>query len=386
MKKIIGFIVFFGILAIAFFAYRAGVFANKISTDANVIGSLGRAISLKKERLLAGEDQDRINIVLLGMRGRGDNHGGLLTDTIIVGSYIPSKNGVAMVSIPRDLAINEAGDRINTVYFSAARSGDDAAGMRAVQTVLQTVTGQPIHYVVRANFDGFEQLVDALGGIEITRTTPFVEAIQFHEKRVCNPAAGFSVPVRAGSLDDRYDVKRNEKGKIVAKYPLCYNKNAECGGVFRVGAGTTTLNGAQALCYVRARYSSSDFDRARRQQQVIDAIQQALLSRGTLSDFSKLSALMDVIGDNIKTNMQLWEMQRFFSFYTSRGLPKLLAQTVIDNGPNGLLYTPEGAGENGAAYILRPRGDSYDRIHELFRDIVNQSSDTDDTTTQRDAS
>ncbi len=358
------------VVALGVITWKAVVVAGKVSTDANILGSLAQSLPTRSERLLSGEAEGRINIVLLGMRGRGDNHGGLLTDTIMVVSYLPERNAATMVSIPRDLAINAAGERINKVYFNALQSGDDAAALAAVKRVLGEVTGQEIHYAVRINFAGFAQIVDAVGGVPIERETPFVEAVQFHEKRVCNPAAGFSVPVTTGTLDDRFDVKRNEKGKIVAKYPLCYNKNAECGGVFRVPAGKTVLDGERALCYVRARYSSNDFDRARRQQEVIAALQKKLFSVGTLADFDKVNALITALGDNIQTDMQLWEMQRFFSFYKKHGFPTIIAHGVLSDAPDGLLYKPAGAGENGTAYILRPRGDSYEKIHEYFRTII----------------
>ncbi|HHH12485.1 MAG TPA: LytR family transcriptional regulator, partial [Candidatus Moranbacteria bacterium] len=138
-----------------------------------------------------------------------------------------------------------------------------------------------------------------------------------------------------------------------------------------VPAGTSVLDGERALCYVRARKTSSDFDRARRQQEIMKALYEKAFSLGTLTDFGKIDALLDAVGNNLSTDMQLWEMQRFFELYQEKGFPKIAEQRVLDNSPEGLLYKPEGAGENGRAYILRPRGDNYDRIRDLFANLFS---------------
>ncbi len=366
MKKILLIGIFIVAILIGGFLWKTGTIVGKISTNANVFGSIANNLPIGNKKVLAGEEEGRINIALLGMRGAGVAGGGLLTDTIIVVSYLPERHEVTMVSIPRDLAINENGERINQVYSDGEKANGPGGGLSAVKEILSEVSGQPIHYAARINFAGFEQMIDAVGGITIMRDEPFVEPLQFHEEKVCDGDNGGVFTVPSGN----FDIKRNEKGKIVAQYPMCYNKDEECGGVFRVPAGKVALDGEKALCYVRARVTSSDFDRARRQQEVIDAFQQKALAVGTLTDFSKINALLDALGENVQTDMQLWEMQRFFDFYTEKGFPRVADQRVLDNSPEGLLYTPEGAGKNGAAYILRPRGDNYDKIHEMFITIA----------------
>jgi anionic cell wall polymer biosynthesis LytR-Cps2A-Psr (LCP) family protein len=97
----------------------------------------------------------------------------------------------------------------------------------AQQTILYNF-GIPIHHYARMNFGGFTSLVDSLGGLEVEVT---------------------------GYLYD------------------------ECGGTWwRYGPGTYTMNGFQALCYVRMRKASSDFDRLRRQQEVLQAIFRKVIS------------------------------------------------------------------------------------------------------------
>lgn len=349
------------------FAYKTGMTISKVTTNANVFGTITNNLPLVKKKMLAGEEENRINIAIIGMRGAEVAGGGLLADTIMVVSYAPETNTASMISLPRDLAVRTDGERINKIYFDGEQQGA-GGGMDTMTAVLSEVTGQDIHYMTVINFAGFMQLVDALDGVDITLAQKFVEPIQFHEEKVCDGANGGVFVVPSGNMQDKID----HRGKIVAQYPLCYNKVEECGGVFVVPAGTSNLNGARALCYVRARVTSSDFDRARRQQEVIQLLQQKALSLGTLTDFSRVNALMDVLGSNIRTNMQLWEMQRFFKIYSAKGFPQIVKQKVLDSSEEGLLYLPEGAGENGAAYILRPRGNNYDRIHALFRDSLSQ--------------
>lgn len=366
MKKILLIAGILIVVGIGAFLWKGGATIAKISTNANVLSSIVAAIPGIDPNALDGESSGRVNVVLLGMRGENDPAGGSLTDTIIVVSYLPERHQVTLVSVPRDLAIDQNGERINKIYYDGEQRGR-GQGLAAIREKLGEVTGQKIHYAVKINFAGFRQLVDALDGIVVTRETEFVEPVQFHEAKVCDGDKGGVFTVPTGTYEVKFSTRMN---KVKAQYPLCYNKNEECGGVFKVPAGTNRMDGETALCYVRSRVTSSDFDRAKRQQEVIDAIQRKALSVGTLADFTKVNALFDALGNNIQTDMSLTDMQRFFGFYKEKGFPTVADQKVLDSSEEGLLYVPEGAGQNGAAFILRPRGDNYDRIHELFDRIV----------------
>ena len=131
-------------------------------------------------------------------------------------------------------------------------------------------------------------------------------------------------------------------------------------------AGTQVLNGDKALCYARARKTSSDFARAKRQQYIIQQIKEKALSMGTLTDFSKVNAMLDSLGDNVKTDMQGWEMKRMFDLQQKMQNPQM-TQFVLENSAEGLLYTPQSTPETG--YILSPIGDNFDKIREKFKNI-----------------
>ncbi|MDD5652404.1 MAG: LCP family protein, partial [Candidatus Moranbacteria bacterium] len=298
-KRVIigGLVLIFIIVGLIF--WKAGSVLNKISSEGGLLSSIAKSIPGIADEL-KGEDEGRINILLLGMRGENVPGGGLLSDTIMVVSINPELKRVSMVSIPRDLYVNvpgtESRQKINAVYFYGEEKERGKGGMGYMKQVVGDISGQPIHYAIAINFAGFEQLVDALGGIDIHLDQPFSEPLQFHEAHVCDGNNGgvFTVPT------GEYQVKKNERGKIVAKYPLCYNKNEECGGNFTLPAGDVHLDGENALCYVRSRVTSNDFDRARRQQQVIQEIRNKALSLGTLASIGTINDILDSLGNNAR--------------------------------------------------------------------------------------
>lgn len=348
-----------------FMFFKAGIAVNQISTG-NIFESIARSIPGTKS-VLEGEKTDRINILILGMRGENVDGGGLLTDTIMVVSVAPNRNALSIISIPRDLYVTVPGtgdqQKINSVHFYGEEK-DQGQGLKDVGAVVGEISGQTIHYAVSIDFKGFEELVDAIGGVDVFLNEPFIEPIQFHEERVCDTSV-FTVP------SGNFELKIDHRGKEVARYPLCYNSVEECGGVFSLPAGEQTLNGEMALCYARARATSSDFDRARRQQEIMKEIKDKMLSIGTLSDFGKLSDILNALGNNVRTDMEAWEIKRAWEISGGMQDPQI-TQFVLENSKEGLLYAPESDATRG--YILLPLGDTYDRIHEKFRAILPEKN------------
>jgi anionic cell wall polymer biosynthesis LytR-Cps2A-Psr (LCP) family protein len=228
------------------------------------------------------------------------------------------------------------------------------------------VSGLTIPYSASINFQGFKDLVNALDGVQVTLDEPFSEAVQFQEAKVCDPYV-FTVPTSPVQYEHKYYTRKNGTRYIAKSYPLCYNKDVECGGEFSLPSGVSTLDGDKALCFARSRYQSNDFERAKRQQLVVDAIKDKALSVGTVSDFGRINALLETLGDNVSTNLQGWEMKRFYDLYKETGDVDQ-ASFVLDTTNEGLLYSPEVTQEAG--YILLPVGNNYDKIHELFRNSL----------------
>jgi LCP family protein required for cell wall assembly len=353
------------LVAGGFLLWKTGWTLNKIS-GGGILSSIIHAVPGVEEKL-KGENEDRINIMLLGMRGENIPGGGLLADTIMVVSIKPSENKASIISIPRDLYVSNPGwgnqTKINAVYAAGEENGKKQ-GISDMKKVVSDVLGMPIHYGVVTNFKGFVDLINALGGIDINLDQPFYESIQFREQHVCDGNV-FTIP------SGEYEIKKKkDTGRITAKYPLCYPdpKYQECGGNFQLPAGNNHLDGQKALCYVRSRVTSSDFERAKRQQIVLQAIKEKAFSVGTLTDFAKINNTLQALGDNAKTDMEVWEMQRLFGIYQKMSDIQLF-QRVLENSEEGLLYSP-GLDET-AGYILLPRAGDYSQIHLMFENIFS---------------
>ena len=374
----IAFIVIF--LAGGVFAYfKLDTLAGKVSLGGtSLLGNIVKSLpGVEKE--LKGEKAGRINVLLLGMRGEGVAGGGTLADTIMVLSIHPSsgKDGdmakASLVSVPRDLWVQVPGReehrKINAVY-ALGRERSEVGGMEDMRTVVGTVTGLDIPYAIAINFQGFKDLVNAVGGVTVHLDQPFEEGVQFRGLEQRCDLVRYTVP--SGKQEVKKGVRRD--GSVYYRhYDLCFEKitpavlsGLECGGDFKLPAGDTLLDGDKALCYARSRDASSDFARARRQQEIINLIRKKALSLGTLTDFSRVSALMDTLGKNVHTDMELWEVERLYNLYQKTGeIP--LTQKVLEDSEEGMLYAPEVTADRG--YILLPRGENYDRIQEFFRSI-----------------
>ncbi|MEF3692422.1 MAG: LCP family protein [Candidatus Moraniibacteriota bacterium] len=343
----------------------ANSFLGKISTEGNLFSSLANSLP-GVEKKLQGEEEGRINILLLGMRGENVPGGGTLADTIMVVSIKPETNQVAFLSIPRDLYVDNpnlgAKSKINAVYSYGQQNGKNN-GIGGMKEVVSKVVGQEIHYAIVLNFKGFVDLIDKLGGIEVSLDKPFEEAMQFNEERVCDSYV-FTKPT--GNFEYKYHTRKDGSKYVAATYKLCTNPNVECGGDFKLPAGEQTLSGEKALCYARSRVTSSDFDRARRQQMIIEKIIQKATSIGVLTDFEKMNGMAEILGDNLKTDLELWELKRLYEMQQKMQSPEK-TQKVLENSTEGLLYAPAETKEAG--YILLPIGDNYDRISQMFRDI-----------------
>lgn len=256
------------------------------------------ALGLKKEVSLAqlkGEGEGRINILLLGV-GDSDHAGSQLSDTMMVLSIDPQTNEAAMLGIPRDLWVNIPGygySKINAAhaYGEQARQG---GGPELAKKVVSAALGVPIHYFLRTDFAAFKQAVDSVGGVDVN--------------------------VEQALYDMEYPCEKNEARM--------------CG--FKLKAGPQRLDGATALKYVRCRKGNcgDDFGRAKRQQQVLVALKAKALSMKTILDPNKLAGLVDTVGDNVRTDLQINEMQRLVEISKKVDTNKML-NTVLDNDSGG---------------------------------------------------
>ena len=274
------------------FGYRilnglAKVFHTNVPS---VIGSLveGQGGSAIETHQVA--DQQRINIALYGYGGAGHD-GSYLSDSIMIISIQPhgtSPPQVAEISIPRDWYVpifNAAGKkvdegRINQAYSDGVLNGDggvpagqeDSGGAMA-DAALGRLLGIPIDYFVGLDFTAFQQGVDAVGGIDIDVPVSFVDN----------------------------------------QYPSCAADSCPYETI-SFKAGEQHMNGATALEYARSRHGDNgqgtDFSRSQRQQQILLAIKQKVLSIGGIGD---LPSLLDALGGNVDTNMSLDDVEAVYN-------------------------------------------------------------------------
>ncbi|MCP4358488.1 MAG: hypothetical protein GY796_10775 [Chloroflexi bacterium] len=251
------------------------------------------------------------NVLLLGSDTplTGDHK---RTDSMIIVSINQDKQIASMISLPRDLYVYHPGkimSRLNT-----------AIGLGGVDQLRQTILynfGIPIHYYAEIDFDGFETAVDAMGGVDIA------VSCRLQDWRLISP-----------ELD-----------------PLVEENWAQ----FALEPGVHHMDGDMALWYARSRRSTNDFDRGRRQQQLL----RAMLNQGVdLNLISEAPTLWNTYKNTVETDL---DIGRFLQFVT-------LASAVRQNGVQNL-YLARGTQSwvtPGGAQVQLPIWDGEGNYGETF--------------------
>ncbi|MEK9151531.1 MAG: LCP family protein [Patescibacteria group bacterium] len=320
--------------AVTFFFYKSLSVSQSIQirndTPASFFADMKRLASSfigTRHTLLRGEEAGRIDILLLGRAGErypGRN----LTDTVMLMSIDTTGKKVALLSLPRDLyaPIPDTAlyTKINSLYQYGLSQGDGAALIRAS---VEEITGQTIEYAFMLDFDGFEKAIDALDGI----------------------------PVEV--LRDFYD----------PRYP---GKNYSY-ETFQIKKGWQTLDGATALKYVRERHNDpeGDFGRAKRQQQVIQAIKDKAFSLGTFFNIFAVNDILDVLGESVRTDMSLGDMEGFLRLAKTLDTKNITSIVIDAWKKESLLRVSHIQVGPVAAFILVPRVGNWSEIRDVSENI-----------------
>jgi len=330
------------VILLAIVAFVSYLLSSSSKIFENGLSGMSLIKSLYSKETLKGEKDGRINILLLGVGGNG-HAGGMLADSIMIVSIRPKDNNVAMLSVPRDLQVSIPGHndtKINasTSYgysdyvkkcskpnSSACRDEATIAGANlAVETVNETF-GLPIHYYVILDFKGFEEIIDHFGGVEINN--------QY-------------------SLSD-------------PSYPCDDDEAKSCG--FKLKAGLQSVDGNTALKYARCRKGNcgNDFGRAARQQEIVMALKDKVVSLNFLANPKKVAEISGSLGSSIKTNFATSEIKTALSLFSQLDRDKMISK-VLTTGPDGELKD-----YNNGGYFLMPKTGNFKEIQNLARNIFN---------------
>ena len=224
------------------------------------------------------DEREPYTVLVLGVDQRESDVG--RSDTMIVLSVNPSKESILLFNIPRDTRTEIIGhgttDKINHAYAFGGVN-------MSIQTV-ENFLNVPIHYYIKVNMEGFSQIIDLLGGVEVEN--PF--SFQY----------------------EGYDFAK----------------------------GLLELDGYEALAYSRMRYDDprGDFGRNARQREIL---KQTLKNALQVTNIVRLQSMLAEVGNNVKTDITFAEMKKFITDYRS-DLNKI--ETLELNGQgkriNGIYY------------------------------------------------
>jgi LCP family protein required for cell wall assembly len=246
---------------------------------------------------------DRVNVLVMGIDQREYEQGPWRTDTMLVLTIDPVTMNAGVLSIPRDLWVPIADydeqARINQAHFIGERDGYPGGGPALAVKTVQYNVGVPIHYYVRVNFSAFEELVDAMGGLTVCV-----------EEEINDPY----YPDEAYGYDPLY-----------------------------IPAGCQELDGKMTLKYARTRHSGGgDFDRARRQQKVLQAVFDKVTQFDMLPELaSKAPELWETLQGSILTDLKLDEIVALAQL-ASEVDPNNIRHGVIDENYTMFWTTPDG--------------------------------------------
>lgn len=239
----------------------------------------------------AGSFDEALNVLVVGTDNRDDlseeelaelgteTNEGLLTDTIMLVQLDPRRDGAAIISFPRDLLVNRCDGsegRINAAYAVGERT--DVGGPSCLVETVTDLTGIAVNNYVEVDFSGFIDVVETLGGVTMYLDKPLRD--------------------RAAGLD--------------------------------LSSGCVSLNGTDALSFVRARHLDNDFGRIARQQRFLKEIVDEVMSAGTLVNVPRLASLIQSAADAVEVDseLSLSDMRRLASSLRGASAERLETRTV----------------------------------------------------------
>ncbi len=289
------------------------------------------------------QSNGQTNILILGVGGQ--NHDGPdLTDTIIVASFSHVSQKITLLSVPRDIWIPTLNAKINSVYHYG-ETVQTGGGLLLTKSAISQIIDQPIHYAIMIDFSLFQKSIDLLDGIDVT--------------------------VDFGFTDN--------------DYPIAGKENDTCGNdpqarcryeTITFAPGLQHMDGTTALKFVRSRHAQgdqgTDFARSQRQEKVIAAFKQKLLSLSVTSHPKLYYQLYEQITQSIHTDFprDMYPKAMFFGL-KSRSWP---IHSYTLSTPDQLSHPPISP-EYLNQWVLIPKDNRPENITNYVKNIFT-SPDT----------
>jgi LCP family protein required for cell wall assembly len=270
-----------------------------------------------------------INFLILGIAG-GNHQGKDLTDTIMFASLDPYQKQLFLVSLPRDIWLEKWRAKLNSIYHYK--------GLTETKKTVGEILGQKVDYGVIIDFELFQKIIDTLGGITVD-----VER----------------------SFDDY-------------RYPIPGKENDLCGGDpqyrcryehLHFEAGKQFMDGKTALKFVRSRNAEgeegTDFARAARQQKVILAIKDKIISKEFLLSPKKVIQLFKLVSLNIQTDIpkeKYWQIAKI-----GIKIKNIKTATLNEN----YLINPPISKKYDNQWVLVPKSGNWSEIQKHIKSILN---------------
>jgi polyisoprenyl-teichoic acid--peptidoglycan teichoic acid transferase len=274
-------------------------------------------------------DYELINILLLGDDGEITADNTLRTDTMIIVSINTETESVAMMSLPRDLFVyipTPTMTRLNTVYGIGESFGWSGGGFGLMRETIFYNFGIQIHYYAKVNLSGMREIIDTLGGVDIAVDCNYQDYALI----------GADVPSQA----------------IIADQEAL---------LYTLPVGYYHFTGGEALWYARTRNLTSDFDRGRRQQNLLRAIYRAGRANGQLANLPNLwGQLTSVVETDIPLDVALGLLPIALNLDTGRIESFTMVRTY-----HTLPWQPS-EGAFAGQFVQLP---NYEPIRQLFEDF-----------------
>lgn len=319
-------------------ALGAGIYMGIKVLNASDSVFQGNFLAVFQNKPLKEDENGRSNFLIIGTSEDDPGHEGAnLTDSLMVVSVDQTNKNAYMISIPRDLYVDygricPAGYRgkINT-FYSCVNDGQDAAAEQDRQQQTRALIGEllgiDIQYSVHVNYTVVRDVINAIGG-SITLT------IESRDPR--------------GILDSNFD------WKCGATFAIRKQVCPPNGHFIQYPNGEVTLDAEHALYLAQARgdiaptygLEQSNFDREKNQQKVLVATKDKAVSAGTLTNIGKVTALIDALGHNLRTNIDTSEIRTLMDLGVAIKSADIKSISLIDAEPPLLTTGDVGGGSS----------------------------------------